>query len=247
MFIRNETFYSFRRNYPIITVLVAIHLILFLWINFLPMGRWVLTLGIGNNLAVANGDYWRLVTPIFLHIGTAHVLFNSFSLVIFGPALEKMLGRFKFILFYLLTGVIANIAYFYLGDPYTQHLGASGAIYGLLGLYLYLVVNRKDLIDQENGQLVMTILIIGLVMTFVNSNINILAHLFGLISGAALAPLFLIGAKPFYAQRSFVEPSEPVFNPNRWQNKQRNKKRLSKVIWIGLAILILYGILSQII
>lgn len=244
MFIRNESFYSFRRSYPIITVLVAIHLLLFIWMNFLPGGRYLLTMGIGNNLAVAYGEYWRLATPIFMHIGIGHVIFNSFSLVIFGPALERMLGKIKFLSLYLLTGIIANIATFYLGSPYMQHLGASGAIFGLLGLYVYLVIYRKDLIDSANSQLVMTILIIGLVMTFVNSNINVLAHLFGLIAGAALGPLILIGVKPYYASRVVID-EPPSFDPNRWQKKRVMNNQLKKGLWIGFAVLVIIGILAR--
>jgi membrane associated rhomboid family serine protease len=245
MFIRNESFYSFRRSYPIITILVAIHLLLFVWMNFLPGGRWILTMGIGNNLAVAYGEYWRIITPIFMHIGFAHVIFNSFSLVIFGPALERMLGKVKFLLVYLATGIIANIATFYLGSPYMQHLGASGAIFGLLGLYVYLVIFRKDLIDAANSQLVMTILLIGLVMTFVNSNINVLAHLFGLIAGAALGPFILTGVRPYYASRVVIDNGQPAFDPNRWQKKRVTSKRLKQLIWIGFAVLVVAGILSR--
>ncbi|WP_332698002.1 rhomboid family intramembrane serine protease [Halalkalibacter lacteus] len=247
MFIRNESFYSFRRRYPVITILVAIHLVLFISMNFLPFGNWIRAMGIGYNLAVANGEYWRLLTPIFMHIGAGHVIFNSFSLVIFGPALERMLGKFKFIVIYLLTGIIANIATYYLGGlTYPPHLGASGAIFGLLGMYVYLVINRKDLIDRANSQLVMTIILIGLVMTFVNPNINILAHLFGLIAGAALAPLFLIGAKPFHAeQRVLVDTTEPIFDPNRWQRKRRINKRFKQAFWIGFGVLVISGLLSR--
>ncbi|MCK0473879.1 rhomboid family intramembrane serine protease [Halalkalibacter sp. APA_J-10(15)] len=246
MFIRHESFYSFRKNYPVITTLAAIHLILFIWMNFLPFGQSIQYFGVGFNLAVANGEYWRLVTPIFLHLGLSHVIFNTFSLVIFGPAAEKMLGSVKFLIFYLLTGIIANIATFFLEQPFYQHLGASGAIYGLLGLYLYIVLNRKDLMDRNSGQIVVTILIIGLIMTFAYSNINILAHLFGLISGAAIAPLFLVGVKPYYMQRAtHTEPSEPVFNPNRWQQRAKKKQLMIRIAWIALAVLIIIGIFSR--
>nr|WP_100374531.1 rhomboid family intramembrane serine protease [Bacillus sp. FJAT-45037] len=247
MFIRQESFYSFRRNYPIIFGLLIIHFALFLWMNLLPGGSWIRTMGVGYNLAVANGEWWRLITPIFMHITVGHVVFNSFSLVIFGPALEQMLGKIRFILFYLTTGIIANIATFYLGGlGYPPHLGASGAIFGLFGLYAYLVLLRKDLIDRANSQLVMTILIIGLVMTFVNSNINVLAHLFGLIGGAALAPLIIIGVKPYQSFHHVHEPGEVTFNPNRWAKQRKNKKVISRILWVGLGILLLAGILSNI-
>ncbi|WP_088105716.1 rhomboid family intramembrane serine protease [Halalkalibacter urbisdiaboli] len=247
MFIRNESFYSFRKNYPVITVLVAIHFILFLWMNLLPGGRFIAEIGIGYNLAVAYyGEYWRLVTPIFMHLGLGHVLFNSFSLVIFGPGLEKMLGKVKFLTLYLFAGIIANIATFYLGGlSYPQHLGASGAIFGLFGAYVYIVLNRKNLIDRANSQLVMTILIIGLVMTFVNSNINILAHLFGLIGGAALAPILLTGVRSFSMYQHVHEPQSVSFNPNRWARHRKNKKLLVKSAWILFIIFVLFGLGSR--
>ncbi|WP_078551273.1 rhomboid family intramembrane serine protease [Bacillus alkalicellulosilyticus] len=242
MFIRNETFYTFRKNYPVITVIVAIHLILFLWMNFFPGGTWIRTQGIGFNLSVYYGEYWRLLTPIFMHIGVGHVLFNSFSLVLFGPALERMLGKVRFLLVYVLCGVIANIATYFIGGlNYPAHLGASGAIFGLFGLYLYMSLYRKDLIDQANSQIVMTILIIGLVMTFVNTNINIFAHLFGLIAGAAFAPIFLANARPYYMRQPVHDPGEISFNPNRWRKKGMNQN-LKKALWAGIIILVLVGL-----
>ncbi|WP_368505879.1 rhomboid family intramembrane serine protease [Alkalihalophilus sp. As8PL] len=246
MFIRQESFYSFRKNYPVIFGLLIIHFALFVWMNFLPGGQLVRNIGIGYNLAVANGEWWRLITPVFMHLTIGHVVFNSFSLVIFGPALEQMLGKLRFIIFYLSTGIIANIATFYLGGlGYPPHLGASGAIFGLFGLYVYIVLLRKDLIDRANSQLVMTILIIGLVMTFVNSNINVLAHLFGLIGGAAMAPLFLIGVKPYHMYQHMHEPKEATFNPNRWKNRRRNKKYFMTTFWIVLGLLVVIGLLSN--
>ncbi|UOE94357.1 rhomboid family intramembrane serine protease [Alkalihalobacillus sp. LMS39] len=248
MFIRNESFYSFRHNYKVVTALIAIHLLLFLWMNFFPGGNFIRFYGIGFNPLIAEGELWRLVTPIFMHVTLQHVLFNSFSLVLFGPALEKMLGPVKFFVGYVLFGIIANIATFYIGGlEYPPHLGASGAIFGLFGLYLYMTINRKDLIDQANSQIVITILIIGLIMTFLNPNINIFAHLFGLIAGAALAPLFLIGAKPYYytPTRHVHDQGEVTFNPNRWKRRRFNQKTIGKVLWLIFGFLVLVGLLVR--
>ncbi|WP_158738588.1 rhomboid family intramembrane serine protease [Alteribacillus sp. YIM 98480] len=254
MFIRNETFYSFRKNYPIISGLIVIHFLLFLWINLslwtnglIPLGRTVLQWGVGNNGAVAAGEYWRLITPIFLHQGTGHVLFNSFSLILFGPALEKMLGKPKFITVYLATGILANIATFLLTGPFYTHLGASGAIFGLFGVYLYMVINRKDLIDAANAQIITVILVIGVIMTFINPGINIIAHLFGLIAGAVIAPLFLKKARPFYMHT--FEPAkngEVTFNPNRWRKRRIMPTRtiFRFIGWIFL-FLVIAGIISR--
>jgi membrane associated rhomboid family serine protease len=76
-----------------------------------------------------------------------------------------------------------------------SYLGASGAIYGLLGLYLFMAALRKDLIDHQNRTVIIVILVIGLVSTFIYPNTDILGHLFGLLAGFAFAPLFLIGIR----------------------------------------------------
>ncbi|WP_349409225.1 rhomboid family intramembrane serine protease [Pseudalkalibacillus sp. SCS-8] len=190
MFVRTESLRSFIRLYPIITTIIAIHILLFIGVNVIPD---LLRLTAGINIYILAGEYWRLLTPIFIHEAFPHMLFNSFSLYLFGPALERMLGKFRFIIGYLGAGVIANVATLFLQGPGYSHIGASGAIFGLFGLYVYLIYARRDLIDQQNTQIVMTILVLSLVMTFVTPRINILGHLFGLVGGAALGPILLMG------------------------------------------------------
>jgi rhomboid protease GluP len=192
MFTRTESFRDFVRFYPIVTLIISIHILLYLatTIPFFP-SRYMFELLSGVNLYIVNGEYWRLVTPMFMHAGFAHMLFNSFSLVLFGPALEQLLGRTKFILLYLATGIVANIATLTIEPLTYTHVGSSGAIFGLFGFYIAIIVFRKAMLSRENSQTIMTIAIIGVVMTFVQSNINITAHIFGLIAG------FLIGAAIF--------------------------------------------------
>lgn len=247
MFIRHESFRSFLKLYPIVSTLLIIHFILFLIVKLFPSGEYVYYWGVGQNGLIARGEYWRIVTPIFLHVTFSHVLFNSFSLYLFGPALEQMLGKLKFIISYLVMGIIPNIFTFYLEDPFFTQLGASGAIYGLFGIYLYMALFRKDLIDQASSQIVTTILLIGLVTTFVLPNINILAHIFGLISGLAIAPIVTAKAKRFtmYIEvHRRPEHDQPSFHPNRWKRRKLNRKIVQKIIW-GLFILFaLAGLLA---
>lgn len=189
MFTRTESLRDFIRFYPVISIIISIHILLYL-LTALPIfpSKYLFGLLAGVNLYVVNGEYWRLFTPIFMHAGFAHMLFNSFSLVLFGPALEQMLGKTKFILIYLVTGIAANIATLVLEPLTYTHVGSSGAIFGIFGFYISIIMFRKAMLSRENSQTIMTIAIIAVIMTFVQSNINITAHIFGMLAG------FLIGA-----------------------------------------------------
>lgn len=237
MFIRTENFRSFLRLYPIISILVAIHILLWAIISLpLPFGTTLMQQMVGYNYLVSEGEFWRLITPIFVHAGFTHMLFNSFSLVLFGPALERMAGKIRFIIAYLLSGIIANIATFYLEPVHFMHVGSSGAIFGLFGIYFYMVFIRKDLIDQTNSQLILTILVIGLIMTFINSNVNIIAHLFGFFGGAILAPLVL----PKTASGVFQQIGGSSVSRRRIQLP--NKFTPKHIIWIIIVILVIIGL-----
>ncbi|MFT4417101.1 rhomboid family intramembrane serine protease [Fredinandcohnia humi] len=237
MFIRTESFRTFLRLYPIISVIIAIHI--FLWLLLLvpiPLTSFLLQQMVGFNYLIAEGEYWRLLTPIFVHGGFGHMLFNSFSLLIFGPALERMLGKFKFICVYLFAGIIANLATFYIEPLDFAHVGSSGAIFGLFGIYLYMVILRKDLINQMNSQLIMTILVIGLVMTFINTNVNIVAHLFGFVAGAIAAPLVL----PKSSGHDMITIRRSI--PTRPRLQIPKEFSIKHILWILLIILVIIGV-----
>ncbi|WP_338471489.1 rhomboid family intramembrane serine protease [Niallia sp. XMNu-256] len=189
MFTRTESFQEFIRYYPVVSIIIAVQVILFLLASlpFFSHSFWFDQLA-GVNLYIWAGEWWRLISPIFVHSGFTHLLFNSFSLILFGPGLERILGKFRFSAVYLITGISANIATLLI-EPITYiHVGASGAIFGLFGMYLSITVFRKQLLTSNNRQLIVTIAVISIIMTFLQSNINVIAHLFGFISG------FLIGA-----------------------------------------------------
>jgi rhomboid protease GluP len=189
MFTRTESLKEFLRFYPIVSVVVIIHLLFFVigYIPFLPKA-WIYETLSGVNLYIAQGEFWRLLTPIFLHSGFTHLLFNSISLILFGPALERIAGKGRFITIYLVSGIGANVATFLLQPLTYVHVGSSGAIFGLFGYYLAIISFRKSMLSRENAQLVKTIAILSIIMTFLQPNINVTAHIFGLIAG------YLIGA-----------------------------------------------------
>lgn len=253
MFIRTErSIKEFVHFYPVVSVLIIINFLLWILTQFFAgsIGGTIINYGIGFNLAIyVDQEYWRLITPIFLHANMPHVLFNSFALVLFGPALERMTGKVRFLIIYFATGIIGNIAT-YVIDPLstTPHLGASGAVYGLFGIYLYMSFARKDLIDPQSTQIVRIIFVIGVIMTFVRPNINIAAHLFGALGGLIIAPILLQGARPFYkpTYRKKLAEGEVGFDPNRW-NKRRiiPKKIRENAMWIIIGILVLLYIIAD--
>lgn len=238
MFTRSENFRTFLRLYPVVSILVGIHVLF--WLLFqIPIPQLKILLGLleGYNAGLANGEYWRLITPIFLHIGFGHLFFNSISLILFAPALERMLGKTKFIMVYVGSGIIANIATYIIEPLQYSHIGASGAIFGLFGVYLFIVMFRKGLIDQANTQIIISILVIGLIMTFFNSNINVVAHLFGMVGGFLLAPLF-IKKRAQFSHQSFYTPS---YNRSKFTFRLRPQN----IFWIIFIILILLGLIFR--
>jgi rhomboid protease GluP len=184
MFVRTESFSQFIRLYPIVSFIVGIHIVIFgvSLVPFLPE-IWIYEHLAGVNLFIQEGEWWRLITPIFVHIGFAHFLFNTFSLILFAPPLERHLGKLKFLALYFLSGIIANVATFMLKPLTYSHVGASGAIFGLFGFYLSMVAFQNHILSKESKQVILPIVVIGFVMTFFQSGINVTAHIVGLASG----------------------------------------------------------------
>jgi membrane associated rhomboid family serine protease len=132
------------------------------------------------------GDWWRIFTAAFLHIGPVHLLVNMLALLIFGSELERDLGRWRFLALYLLSALGGAVAIQLFGDPRVPVAGASTAIYGLLGgLGVLMVARRQDLRD------LITLLAINVFISFL-PGVSLLGHLGGLVAGAATAGLLLL-------------------------------------------------------
>lgn len=137
---------------------------------------------------VQAGELWRFVTPIFLHIGFTHLLMNSYSLFILGQAFETLYGSAKFVIIYLLSGIMGNLMTFGLGSEMTVSAGASTSIYGLFGLGVAIMLfYREDKFLQEFSRSFGILLVVNLVYSFMVPGIDMLGHLGGLLGG------FLIG------------------------------------------------------
>lgn len=137
--------------------------------------------------ALTESQPWRMITSLFVHSPSSfiHILFNMFSLFVIGPILELAIGRWRFIALYLLSGFGGSVAVLLLA-PTSGVLGASGAIFGLLGAFF--VIQRS--LGGRNMQIVFVI-VINLVLGFIIPNVSWQAHLGGLIVGGIVAFVFL--------------------------------------------------------
>jgi membrane associated rhomboid family serine protease len=133
-------------------------------------------------IGVAQHEYWRLLTAAFLHYGPFHLVMNMLALWWFGSLLEQRIGAGKYLLLYVVSGLAGSAGALIL-DPLVPTVGASGAIFGILGAGFVLERQR----DYVFGGSALAIIVINLVFTFSISNISIGAHIGGLIGGAACA------------------------------------------------------------
>ncbi|GIH11762.1 rhomboid family intramembrane serine protease [Rhizocola hellebori] len=138
---------------------------------------------------VDGGEYYRLVTAMFLHYGIIHLALNMYALWVLGRSLEAALGPIRFGALYLLAGLGGNVACD-LFAPDTLSAGASTAIYGLFSAY-FLILRRLG----RDASAVIPIIVINVVLTFTIPGISIAGHLGGLVTGA------IVGAGLAYAPR----------------------------------------------
>ena len=192
---RNELVRTFT---PVNTSLVLINIFVFLL-------EWFLTAsGVGLSLdalfamnyhAIAeNGEYYRLFTAMFLHFGVYHLSQNMLILLVIGSRMERILGRFRYLVLYLLSGLGASLAslYFTLApNPGTVAAGASGAIFGVMGSMLAVVISelisKRKRRTQEIG-MIGIIFMIGAALSygFTSTGVDNAAHLGGLVCGFIL-------------------------------------------------------------
>jgi rhomboid protease GluP len=162
-----------------------------------------------------NNQWWRFITPMFVHINFVHLLMNMFSLLMIGPFVEKLYGSAKFVVFWVLTGIAGSIGTYLAFRPALAHgplgtfifkaadvpsAGASGALFGLVGvLFVFGIKFRRELPEgfkRAFGTGLLPIIFLNLFIGFIGrSFIGNAAHLSGLFAGAALA-LFVDYRRP---------------------------------------------------
>lgn len=133
-------------------------------------------------VGVAAGQYYRLLTAAFLHGGLVHLALNMYALYLFGPPVEAAIGRARFVALYLVSALGGSALSYAFANPAQPSLGASGAVFGLLGAFL--VLNRR--LGRDNSA-VLVLLAINFVLAFVLPRIDWRAHVGGLLAGALCA------------------------------------------------------------
>jgi rhomboid protease GluP len=136
------------------------------------------------------GEIWRLFTSMFLHVGLLHLIFNSLALFSFGVEMERLYGPDRYLIIYILSGLFGSLASFAnRGLSPIPSAGASGAIFGVIGMNLAFFLLHRDALGQmarQRMQSTIWIIIVNLIFGFTVPGIDNMAHLGGLIAGFAL-------------------------------------------------------------
>lgn len=169
---------------------LAIQCLLFLLMELSGGSQNIETLirfGAKYNVLIDDGQWWRFITPIFLHIGFMHLLMNSVALYLIGIQVEKIYGSVRFFFIYMSAGIAGVYASYLMNLSISA--GASGAIFGCFGALLYVAIIYKDVLSKELMSSVIGIIGINLVFGILMSNVDNAGHIGGLIGGIIVAIL----------------------------------------------------------
>ena len=143
-----------------------------------------------ESLVIDMHQYYRIVTSIFLHFGIQHLLNNMVMLGALGWNLEREIGKVRFLIIYFVSGIAGNILSMYLNiihDVQVVSAGASGAIFGLMGALVYVVIANRGRLGRLSGRGMLILVFLSLYFGLTSSGVDNWAHIGGLISGFILA------------------------------------------------------------
>lgn len=182
---RKEEQSLFQQGRPLVAyVLLAINILVFLFIELKADSTSVETLiayGAKYNPAIINGEWWRIVSSMFLHIGTLHLLMNMIALYYIGTAVERIYGHLRFTIIYFLAGIFGGFASFML-NPFVA-AGASGAIFGLFGALLFFGVRHRQLFFRTMGWNLLFVIGLNIAFGIFVPQVDNGAHMGGLVGG----------------------------------------------------------------
>lgn len=179
----------FTKKKPVITyALIIINVLVFLAMYIFGKGSedtlTLLLFGANYPVLVRAGDYYRLITSAFLHVGLLHLIFNNYALYVIGSQLESFLGKAKFLIIYLISAICGSLMSMLFSDGIS--VGASGAIFGLLGSLLYFGYNYRVYLGTVLKSQIIPLIILNLVIGFITPGIDNAAHIGGLLGGLGM-------------------------------------------------------------
>ena len=161
--------------------------------------------GANSKILVAEGEWWRLFTASFIHIGFFHILFNMYFFYSLGPVFERLFGSMNFLIIYLIAGIFGNLLSFAFGSPYTVSAGASTSLYGMLGLTIGLMATyRDDEIIRSFGSSFISVVVINVIYSLLAPGVGIYGHLGGFVAGFLLAGIFPILGREIASPKRLV-------------------------------------------
>ena len=164
--------------------------------NFLTFSATSLAIFGGNNLLlVQNGEVWRILTSAFLHVGLIHLVVNMYSLAIIGTQVETFIGKWKFLFIYFISAIGGNLLSLVFSQANVVSVGASGALFGLMGALLYFGYHYRLYLSEAIRNQIIPIILINLLIGFIVPGIDNVAHIGGLIGGYLASMAFGIENK----------------------------------------------------
>ncbi len=199
----SEKIFGMKR--PIITyALILLNVLVFALMYILGRGstdlQTLADFGANNAELVKLGQYYRLFTAMFLHIGIVHLFFNMYALYIIGPQLESFYGKAKFLTIYIVSGIIGNL-FANIFEINTLGAGASGAIFGLFGSLLYFGYHYRVYLGSVIRTQILPVIILNLLIGFTTSSISSSAHIGGLIGGILISMALGVPKKSTTSER----------------------------------------------
>lgn len=193
----------------------------------------LIAFGAKFNPLIVGGQVWRLFTPVLVHIGLIHLLFNCYAIYIIAPPIEEIFGTARFLAVYLLSGAF-GVLFSFIMSPHLS-AGASGAIFGLIGTQAVFFYRYRHVLGrggQRQFQNTIGVILFNLIMTFAVPGIDVWGHLGGLLTGALLGWWIM----PDY------EPTMTAGGPMLVD--RRTRRRWGRVVLIAVSVFVMMAWLA---
>lgn len=192
---RSKSYVPIPLSKPIFTYVILVAIVVIWGITWQVGGeatipsQVLVSFGANFGWAILQGETWRLFTSMFLHADPRHLFFNAYALFVFGFEMERIYGPDRYIVIYILSGLFGSLASFAWRGPEVLSVGASGAIFGVIGMNLaFFLLHHRNFGEFGRSRVTSTLLIIGINIIFglTVPRIDNMAHLGGLVAGFAI-------------------------------------------------------------